>query len=408
MKARLMRIAVMLGGLVFTGCADESAIKPVIKATPRATMPAQQSARVALDRKPTPEQLAWEAAIPLMIKADEDSLSAARACSSNFKRFFDGRKKGASPFADSVLGLDGKLATAGSVAEGVINSLGEFFGGEKYEGQDRLSRHVEDAFGKHVINQRLIHDAMSSDYAEYVARLRRIENALFVAIKADISQDVLEFKASLPTMPPEMSVAEDFEDVLSTAARVGRSDSVLQLGQYLAADMTGKRIAAAITPEALHPGGKFVVNIAADFAVNQVLNQALSTAGHDPNADIVRVVNAAIDCMADKAINGRADSSMMLKVLHEASNWYPDADVRRHCDQAVSMMLRGAQIGMLNRLDLMGVQRSRVRFAAIHKHIFGSDPIQSYYTSEELNGAPPPSVLIQAAQIIIKQGDVPR
>jgi hypothetical protein len=285
--------------------------------------------------------------------------------------FFAARKRGAGPFAQAVLGTEGKAQAAGALAEGAVNAVGELFGNKPSAGPDSFTRYVGRCFRLHVLDTGQLQKTIDHAVAGYAGDVRALEGKLLVDLRADLDDAGFDFTRALPAIRGGDAVAGQTDAMISQAIDAAVADFSATIVKFAVSTVIGNAVGDRLTQDGDSGVKKFGVNVAAGMAVDKVLDEAISRAGYDPEGALAAKVTAALDRMRERLMEGNPGAIRNYSILCIYRDSYTDQTIRSACREAADVMERGANLGLRHRLLTLHAERRDFRAATLRKFVLG-------------------------------------
>ena len=266
--------------------------------------------------EPSPgQQSAWDKIAPRLSTAEQASRQAVGKHAERVKSFFAQRKQAARAFAEDVFSLSGKWAF-------VKSNL-------PWSDPDGHNRFIRESFERHVLKADDIKDLIESAVREYVSELGGIENALLVAIRADLCESDLAPPDLLPVLGTDESFQRAYGEMAQRILPTVQLDMSVTAGRevasFVAADIAANislRILTAVTARLGLSGGilgsgaalsieTLGVGLVAALLVDKVIDFAMHQAGYDPEGDIALKVGQALDQVEAMLLDGEPESGTL-------------------------------------------------------------------------------------------------
>ncbi len=320
-------------------------------------------------RKPVSPVLAWEAIERRLARADRDSTAVAEAQLAGINEFFAGRKRGARPFAQAVLGMQGKFASIGCLLGDAAGGLDQLLGGQPHP--PAFSHYAREQFGVHVFTTRQLQKAIDRAVAGYAGDVRALEGRLLVDLRADLDDAGFDFTRALPVIRAGKAVAGESNAMISQAIDAAAKDFSATIVKFAVSTAIGNAVGDRLTSVGDSGIKQLGINFGAGVAVDKVLDEGIARAGYDPESALAAKVTAALDRMRVLLIEGNARTVRNYSILLAYRDGHPDQTIRSACREATNVMERGANLGLRRGLLALHAERSRFRKAALRKLFFG-------------------------------------
>ncbi|WP_152053036.1 hypothetical protein [Tautonia marina] len=312
-------------------------------------------------------------------------------------------KQGAKRFAHTVIGTEGKLEYAASVAEGaakgLMKGLDELFNGPGAGGfttpdTDPFERYVRRCFTRYVLDA----DALDADLGklirEYAARLDAIEAGLLVRLQADLPDVAIP----APAMRGNAKLAQLPGSAIDGVIRAATEDFAITMGRFVLAWMLGDAVEGWAAGDDTDRLTRFGINAAAGYAADKAMNKGLALGGYDPEAQVARRVELAIDGVCALLIAGDASDEHRKRFgLLAQLEHHPDPMVRAAGLRA-TLALEGAQdLGLRHRLAWLWNHRCYVNYYTLMGRVLGQELMREHITAQRGVHTAPAEKLIEAA-----------
>jgi hypothetical protein len=358
-------------------------------------------AAAAAESKPESSGVTWEAIRPRLEQADRDSATAVELQLASINEFFAERTQGARPFAEAVLGTEGKLEATGGVVETAASALGELFGNKPSSGPNSFTLYVGRSFRKHVLDTGQLQKAIDRAVAGYAGEVRRLEGRLLVDLRADLDDAGFDFTRALPEIRAGDAVAGQGNALISEAVEAATVDFSAMVVKFAVSTAIGNAAADRLTREDDSRLKKLGINVAAGMAVDKAIDEAIARAGYDPEAALAAKVTASLYRMRTLLVEGDLQAAKNYSTLCLFRDGYPDTKVSAACREAADSIERGSSLGLRRRLLALHAERSRLRTAALRKFVLGYDVLPEKSadpTRLDPQKSSPPAQILQFAR----------
>ena len=326
------------------------------------------------------KETAWQNALARMDDADQQAIKEIDESLKVIEQFFAQRKEGSKLFAADVLGLKGKWELLRSKLPGSEVDTHYQFLLQKFE--------------EHLFKGKDVEDVLTAAVAAHLSSLDGIDNQLLVNLRTDIAelrpdahlaissvQSDVAFRegyqaaqlAVLPWMNRDLRVSiatEVFSQVASTiatriairvvvgvATRLGISVGILGTGVMA----TGATL-----------GLSLVVGIVLDRVVWEIIRRA----GHDPEGEIAKRVDVAIDQVRDALIDGHPEAVGVYREALKLSQSSTFSEVQAEANKTMEVLEQTGALGLRRELAVYTKARNEQRRAALKQLILGNSPSQ--------------------------------
>ncbi len=337
-----------------------------------ADSPPPAAANVPAARKTDPRD-AWAAVAARLDQADRESAESVESQLARVNEFFTERKQGARPFAEAVLGTEGKLQATGGLIEGAASALGELFGNKPATGPDSFTIYVRRSFRRHVLDAGQLEKAIDSAVAGYGGEIRRLEGRLLVDLRADLDDAGFDVTRALPEIRAGAAAAGQGDAMISQAVEAAAADYSAMIVKFAVSTVISNEVADRLTKDGDSRLKKFGINIAAGVAVDKVLDEAVARAGYDPEGALAAKVTSSLDRMRVLLVDGWPQAAQHYSALCAFRDGYPNEAIRAACREAATVIERSPSLGLRHQLLALHAERSRLRAAALRKFVFGPD-----------------------------------
>jgi hypothetical protein len=329
------------------------------------TAPVANAQRIS---DPTPAQK-WAKALDRLKQADQDCQNAMRIRLKTINDFFLESKAKVKPFAECVLGTEGKVALAGSAARVAADGLEGMVNGTKVTRPDQFREFVGERFKKMVFDPVEMKRVVDAAVAGIAGDIAAIEAKLLVDLSADLDIDDLKFDA-LPSLRLEsQGVDAAVEHVVNIAAQ----DMMAFLLKEGASWVIGDAVANQLTNENDSTGKKLVINLLSGFIVDQAIEAGMQRAGYDA----IQKLNAKLGGLLERiratityGDENTTDNINLMFIIHEG---HADAKARSAAEAAEKSIKESTYLGLKTRLEIMSTERHLFRARMLHKLITGED-----------------------------------
>ena len=314
----------------------------------------------------------WEKAQAQLQWAHQQSLAQIEAALDDLDRFFTGSLDGIQPFAQAVLGLEGKL----EYLRGVLDGEG-----------GRQQAYLQRQFERHIFSADELRQAMEGCVTSYAHSLEAIDNQLLVRMRADLAEmpqpsettvvdvDRLEQRLTNLLAGPAGEVSRDMH---VAAAREAGSAVAGELAAAVAV-----RVASAAASRLGVSGGlmaagagsswaSFGTGLAAAMLVDRGIDWAMKQGGYDPQRHLARLVARNLLELKAMLIEGDADKRMIHRRLARMAQEDPDVSVGEAARAAVLQIEHaGYATGLRCELEQLALRRDQVRRQVLQDVILG-------------------------------------
>lgn len=354
-----------------------------------------QSAVVRLD-KAANDKAAMDAALERYLDDSEAALAARMA---ELRTFFNERKTATPGFAQAVLGTWGKFQMTGSMLGDVINQFATGFGARRVK--PSFDAYVEDCFREKVLDPAKARKAVDNAVTGFLGDLAEIEARLLVTLKVDISDAELNLPKLLPG---GLGIGgTQYEAVLRDTVDLAVKDLGVSLGTYIVSNIISDKIVDATVPEGTSKKGKLVANVATGIAVDKAMEEAMKTAGYNPEKVLAIKVAAGIDQMSSLLIDGDPALDRFYPKLFYGRLMHPDQAVRDACNRADATLMKNANFGLRYRMVRLYNDRHRQLWKVLTTHFLGAEAAKSpfmMYTPLDASKCSPAEQIIRWADSI--------
>jgi hypothetical protein len=331
--ATLLMVGVIMMGVFGSSDRTEPPITPLVPPT-----------RSASERT-------WEKVAPRLEQSKGDSRAAITRRLKQVTSYFDERKSGARPFAQAVLGVDGKIQAVDTLVSRATSAISDFFWPQKDDPDDffqalkdtipdRFTLFVNERFRQQVIDPFQIRAVVKDAIAGYVGDVEQIENRLLVDIRADLA-DTDDAAETLPGLQPVDVLHDRYETLLREVVGVAATDlnvtTATQVVSWVGGDIAtavSMSVASSLASELGLSAGVGAASslttlgagLVVGWMVDQIIEATLKQAGYDPEGEIVSKIEAALDQagrMTGEAMKNELDK------LHERRSRLREAAIRK-------------------------------------------------------------------------------
>jgi hypothetical protein len=333
-----------------------------------------------------------------------ESDAALDARLADLKGFFEDLKPDGRLFAQSVLGVWGKLDAGTYVLADVVYNIGSLFG--EMPKPPSLSNYVRDRFRAEVLDPEKAKQAVDDAVAGFLGDLAGIEGKLLVDLRADLGDDQL----NLPASPPKIQVirGDHFNAMIGDMADTASKDLAASLAMYVVSNVIGDKIADRVTPEDASKGRKLLSNVAIGIAVDKALEEGVRAAGYDPESAIAVRIAAGLDQIRSSLIDGDPAARRFYPHLSIYRRTHPDEAVRDACLRADEAVVRSANLGLHLRLQRLRNDRCRRLWTVLTGRLIGPEaarsPFLMYQPLDPATVAPPEEIIRWANKITTGYG----
>jgi len=288
------------------------------------------------------------------------------------EEFFRQRRQGCRPFAQVVLGLQGKW---------------QFIHSKLPWGDDNEHRrYLCQQFETRIFSGEELRREVELATGNYVGTLQAIENELLIQVRADLE----DLPASaLPQCRTQVQFQREYERLLAAVARdlaaQLKSDLVREAGSMVGADVAGAialRVASTVLARLGVSGGVLSVGAGSSWAtlgiglvaaivVDLGIDWGMKALGNDPVGQIAQKVDATLVRVQTLLLEGDTQAQAAYARLRELERSDSDAAVRHEAKQAADRIeRRGLGRGLRQELHEFNALRSQVRHEALRRMVF--------------------------------------
>jgi hypothetical protein len=315
----------------------------------------------------------WDKIAPRLQQADNDGAQAGEQRFQRVRDFFAEKKRRTGGFADAVLGWGGKWAFV----------KGKLFGDEGKGHQEYL----RSVFEEHLFTNDDLQNLLQVIIAGYLSDLEGQENALLVAIRADLCDPESPALQSLAALRSDEAFEAAYKKTLADAVPVVSRDLGITVGRE-AGVWIGSEIAAAITVRIASAvavrlgisGGilstgaasgltTLGIGLAVGFVVDGAVDWIMKQAGYDPAGQIASQTSATLARIEEMLIEGDPEANRLYEKLRRQQSDDPVSWVREECRQAAERLSVGGSLGLRHEFNRLRELRSALREAALKKLI---------------------------------------
>jgi len=322
------------------------------------------------DQKAELSKAALDAALDGYINESEAALDARMA---DLRSFFEERKGGSRRFAQSVLGIEGKLMVGGGVLSDLIDEISVAGGGARKP--SALNKYVKDLFRKDVLDPAQAKQAVDEAVSGFLGDLAGSEARLLVKLKADLGDDQLALPRSLPTM--EGIGREHYEATIRETVNGAVTDLGVSLAMFVASNIVSDKIVDKALPKDTSKGGRFIAGILTGIAVDMAVDKAAKEAGYDPEKALAAKTAVGIDRICQSIIDGDPTVLQFYPTLKVLRRMHPDEAVREACQRADEAVKRSANLGLREQLRNLRNDRHRRLWRVLTGHLVGPEAASS-------------------------------
>ena len=316
---------------------------------------------------------AWQKITPRLQQAEKDGDKAGQKQLQVIEDFFVDKKRHATDFAEEAIGWRGKWA----FVKGKLNGDE----GKAYQA------HLRSAFERHFFTGSDLQELLEKAIKAYLTELEGQENALLVAIRADLAEQDLPTPRALAALRSDEAFRKEYrkmlEQVVPIVSRdlkiaVGR-EAVVWVGSEIAAAVT-VRIATAVAVRLGVSGGILGTGVASGvatlgigvvvgFIVDGAVDWIMRLAGYDPAGKIANETSATLRRIQELLIDGDKGAHCVYGELRRLQHEDLFPFVRDECRRAADQIETGGSLGLGSELKRLREVRARLREAALKKLI---------------------------------------
>jgi hypothetical protein len=293
-------------------------------------------------------------------------------------QFFDERKAGIRPFAESILSLGGKW---------------KFVKGQVWkEDEQKHAEFLRAEFEKHVFSPTELSEVVKQVVAGYLAELQGLENEFLVKMRADLGESDPDVAAVIPALASQEAFNKDFAKLAATAmtlvAKDLESDVAREIASFIAGEIAAKlglKVLAGIGAKLGVSGGilatgaasslaTFGVGLLAAILADLAIDKLLQAAGHDPVTKTAERVEQSLTGIRDSIQDGIPEARQDWKELSDLALGDPDRAVREAAAKAAESIARSGNLGLRRELLHLHELRAAARREAIKTLISKETP----------------------------------
>ena len=345
--------------------------------------PTNQAARTAHNQ---------EALNAVLLSYIEDSNAALSSRLAVLRSFFEKQKGGTRRFAQSVLGMRGKVEATATIVGDLFNQLATAFGAPRSSPQF-LDDYVTNCFRNEVLDPDKAKQAVDDAVTGFLGDLVEIEARLLVRLKVDIGDADLALPGSLRNRG---GIGDgQYETMIRDTVDIAVKDLGVSLGMFVVSNLVSDKIVENTAPQDMSKAGRLAAGIATGIAVDAALDKAMKQAGYDPEMVLAAKVAAGIDQMSRRLIDGDPAVLGFYPDLSIFRRMHPDRAVRDACERADETLVRNTNIGLFTRMERLRNDRYRRLWTVLTRHLFGpaaaKSPFLMYTPLDAARPAPPMS-----------------
>jgi len=315
----------------------------------------------------------WQKITPRLQQADQDGAQTGQRHLERLSDFFIEKRWYARDFAEDALGWGGKWAFV----------KGKVAGDDGKAHQEYLRA----AFERHFFTGRDLQELLQSVITGYLTEVEGQENALLVAIRADLSEQDLPALQQLAALRSDEAFRNEYrkmlEQVIPTISRdmkitLGR-EAVVWVGSDIAAAVT-VRIASAVAVRLGISGGilgtgaasgvaTLGIGVVVGFLVDGAVDWIMQRIGYDPVGKIAGEVSATLSRIEQLLLDGDPEAHTVYRHMRRLQDQDPIPFVRSECRKAADRVETGGSLGLRYELNRLRELRCRLREAALKRLI---------------------------------------
>lgn len=316
------------------------------------------------------QEAALASVLPHIEQVERDSASAVDRQVARVDAYFAGLATKVPAFSRAVLGDEGKLQAGGAILEGGVNALAEMFGEKPVYGRDSFLIYVEQSFKRLVLDPERFRSEIDSATSGWNGEVQAIEAKLLVDLNADLDDASLDLGTLTPSSI-DLSAADQVNAVVTEAIDVAAKDMLVVIGKFTASLAIGDAVADRITDEDASWLKKMGINAAVGYGVDKALDQAVSQAGYNPEAQLTAKISFLLSRMRSLIVDGDPNANKRYADLLAVGEGHPDESARAACREAAAVLRKHANLGLRRRLLDRHEERCRARQAALSVMILG-------------------------------------
>lgn len=293
-------------------------------------------------------------------------------------QFFEERKPGIKPFAESILSLGGKW---------------KFVKGQVWkEDEEKHAAFLRAEFEKHVFSPTELSEIVKQVIAGYLAELQGLENEFLIKMRADLSESDPDVAAVIPALTSQDAFNKDFAELAATSMKLVakdlQSDVAREIASFIAGEIAAKvglKVLAGIGAKLGVSGGilatgaassvaTFGVGLIAAILADLALDKLLQAAGHDPVTKTANRIEQSLSGIRDSVKDGIPEAKQDWKELSDLALSDPDQKVREAATKAAESIAGSGNLGIRRELLHLHELRAAARREAIKTLISKETP----------------------------------
>ena len=313
---------------------------------------------------------AWDK-VSSRLRAQQNSSDPAELQLQRIRDFFADKQQRTRDFADDVLGWSGKW---------------HFVKGKIFRDDGKAHQlFMRQAFERHFFTAGDLQGLMQSVVAAHLSELEGQENALLVAIRADLSEQDLPALRELSAMKSDENFQREYRRLLDQVVPIVSRDMKVTIGReavvWVASDIAAAvtvRIASAVAVRLGVSGGilgtgaasgvaTLGVGVAVGFVVDGAADWIMRQAGYDPSGEIAGKVSVTLTGIEKMLLDGDPEARSVYQKLLRLQDSDPVFFVRDECRRAANSINAGGALGLRHELNRLRQLRTRLCEAALKK-----------------------------------------
>jgi hypothetical protein len=315
---------------------------------------------------------AWEKISSRLRQADQNNSDPQHL--QYVQEFFNAKRQHGRAFADDLLGWGGKWA---------------FVTGKLWQDEGKAHQaFIRQAFQRHFFTPGELQELMQSMVTAHLSDLEGQENALLVAIRADLSEQDLPALKALSALKSDEAFRNEYRKLLDQVVPVVSRDMKITIGReavvWIGADIAAAvtvRVGSAVAVRLGVSGGilgtgaasgaaTLGVGLVAGFVVDGAVDWIMRRAGYDPAGEIAGRASDALTGIEKMLLDGDPDAHLTYQKLLRLKDNDPLSFVRDECRRAAGSIDAGGALGLRHELNRLRKLRMRLCEAALKKLVF--------------------------------------
>jgi hypothetical protein len=287
------------------------------------------------------------------------------------KAFFEERKGNTQRFADSMLGIEGKVMLSGSAVADLMQAVAN--GGAPKNSS--IEKFVRDRFRADVLDAADAKRAVDEAVSGFLGDIEAIESRMLVELQADVGDADLALPKSLSK--PVGLGGIHYESMINDTMNGATSDLAISVGMYFVSNYLSSKATNNITSEDTNGLWKAIVGSGLGVLTDMAIERLAKDAGYDPEKSLSKRVESGIDRVRESLIDGDPEVAKFYQTLKDLRRMHPDAAVREACGRADEAVRQAANLGLREQMRNLRNDRCRRLWTVLTERFIGAEAAKS-------------------------------